>query len=954
MKRAPFPPGFHPFWFWNDRLSADEIRWQIREMARAGMRGFYIHSRQGLGQPYLSEAFLDLVEVAFDEARRQGLAPHLYDEYPYPSGVAGGEVILGRPEFQATHLAQTSFEANGGPLRRDLPRGHVLACTACPLTDAGPDWSRERDLRTAVGFVLPDESYNIGGLTVYNRKRYFASNPTPRLETILPEGRWRVFVSVQMQVAGHKYWNQYVDVLNPEAVREFLRLTHERYAARFGAGLAATVPSIFVDETYPHWSARLPAAFREAYGYDLVPGLSALQDASHPEHLRVARDLRELVYRLFCESWEEPVSAWCAAHGIRYAGEKESMRLAQLRYMDIPGCDPGHTKAGTRREDLLGQSPRRNARTTASAAYFYGKEGALCECYHSLGWSGTLQDARLIADNLVWAGIRFLVPHGLFYSTHALKKHDAPPTFFFQMPYWPLFGLLGDRLQRLLAAFEDTWIEARALLVEPSAGLPTKQQLADFEDLQHALAGHHVDFLACDRDILAEGQVRDGLLHLRDLHIRTIVVPAMAVPEPELLDWLARFPGTILRREDFADPGALARAAAAQDAPPWRLAALSGDPERVFAVTRSDGHRRRILLVNNGSAPVDLRLAADFPLAEHPLADGMPALLARDGGSYRRSLAPFESVLLEESAAPLPSVPALVRIEFPVHCRVAPQTPNLVRLNRWQLSLLDDSDTARQTATVDAIPLANQLRQGRYHYAPEIREGFGQMPTLALPSLRLRYAYEFVNQSSLPVELVMEPGSLLGEWTLRVNDSPALGTADFAPTATHVRGSLGLDITPWLRPGPNSLSIDLATNRLDGGLRNPLYLAGTFGVGLSPLRLVPPVADGRFEDYEGNALPFFSGVLDYFCVLALGACPEGDQILVELALPSACEEAIELSLNGHAPHPLPWSPRRALVPRDELRQGANQVRLRVYTSLIRAFEGQCFDLAEHAYHDLPE
>ena len=52
-------PGFYPFWFWNDRLEPDEIRWQIREMARQGVRGFFIHPRQGLEQPYLSERFLN-------------------------------------------------------------------------------------------------------------------------------------------------------------------------------------------------------------------------------------------------------------------------------------------------------------------------------------------------------------------------------------------------------------------------------------------------------------------------------------------------------------------------------------------------------------------------------------------------------------------------------------------------------------------------------------------------------------------------------------------------------------------------------------------------------------------------------------------------------------------------------------------------------------------------------
>jgi hypothetical protein len=950
MSPAAFPPGFHPFWFWNDRLSAEEIRWQIREMAAAGVRGFYIHSRQGLGQPYLSTAFLDLVEVALDEAKRLGLSPHLYDEYPYPSGVAGGEVVLGRPEFQQTRLAQSTFDVTGGPLQRDLPVGYVLGCTACPLTGDGPDWSAERNLRPDVGMILPNESYHRGGLTVYNRKRYFASDPRPRLETELPPGKWRVFVSVQARVNGFKYWDNYVDVLNPEAVREFLRLTHERYAARFGDRLATEVPSIFVDETYPHWSALIPPAFEKAYGYDLPGKLSALQDASHPDHLRVARDLRELVYRMFCESFEKPVSAWCRKHGIRYAGEKESMRLAQLRYMDIPGCDPGHTKAGTRREDLLGQSPRRNARTTASAAYFYGKEGALCECYHSLGWSGTLQDARLIAENLIWAGIRYLVPHGFFYSTHALKKHDAPPTFFFQMPYWSLFGHLSQRVERLLAAFGNTWIDAHVLLIEPSAGKPSGKQLADYEDLQHALAGAHVDFLTCDRDVLAEGQIQNGQLRVRDLTVSTIVVPAMDDPEPELTEWLATFPGTVLRREAFDSVAALANAIESKTG----ITAISGKAARVFSVVRTNGTQRCLLLVNNGSETADLRLNPGFPLAEEPLQDDLPCLLTRDADGYRRQLAPCETVLLKESNGELPPLPPVVRLEFPAPCRVEPKTPNLARLNRWRLSLLDENGSAFQTEAVDAIPLSNQLRDGGFRFAPDIRGGFGQMPTMGLPAMRLRYAYGFAYETSAPVELVMEPGSLLGDWSLQINDSPAITAADFAPTETHVRGSLGLDITPWLKAGANQLLIHLTTNRMDGGLRNPLYLAGDFGVALAALRLTERDASGSFEAYEDNGLPHFSGVLDYTAQIHLTDLPSSERVLLELALPAPCEEALELALNGHEFHPLPWSPRHPLVDRSELRVGANDVCLRVRTSLIRAFEGQRFDVTRHAYDDLPE
>ena len=51
MTQHDIPIGFYPFWFWNDDLSADEIRWQVGAMAAQGVRGFFIHSRQGLERP---------------------------------------------------------------------------------------------------------------------------------------------------------------------------------------------------------------------------------------------------------------------------------------------------------------------------------------------------------------------------------------------------------------------------------------------------------------------------------------------------------------------------------------------------------------------------------------------------------------------------------------------------------------------------------------------------------------------------------------------------------------------------------------------------------------------------------------------------------------------------------------------------------------------------------------
>ena len=137
-------PGIYPFWFWNDHLDHDEIRWQIAEMSAQGVHGFFLHPRQGLGQPYLSESFFSCVRVAIEAAESHGMIVHLYDEYPYPSGVAGGEVVSGRPEYRATRLIQRAYDVSGGRVRLQFPKGHILGVTAHRIADDSPDWARRR------------------------------------------------------------------------------------------------------------------------------------------------------------------------------------------------------------------------------------------------------------------------------------------------------------------------------------------------------------------------------------------------------------------------------------------------------------------------------------------------------------------------------------------------------------------------------------------------------------------------------------------------------------------------------------------------------------------------------------------------------------------------------------------------------------------------------------------
>ena len=948
------PPGIYPFWFWNGRLTADEIHWQVRQMAEQGIRGFLIHSRQGLQQPYLSASFFEMVDAAIEAAEAHGLLVHLYDEYPYPSGVAGGEVVLGQPQFHATRLVQRSFNVDGGNTRLELPQGKVLSAVAYPVTDDTVDWTGGIDLKGRIGIGLLADSYNETGLTMYNRKRFFSSNPTPVLEANLPPGPHRVTVSVQAEVTHHKYWNHYADVLNSDAISRFIDLTHERYWKRYADKFGKTIVSIFVDETAPGWSDRVPDAFLAEYGYDLCERLPALQDRSHPDHLKVAADLYRLTYNLFCETFETPISQWCRAHRIAYSGEKSAVRFSQMRYMDIPGCDPGHTKAGAKM-DMHGVNPRRNARATASAAYFYHKCGALDECFHSMGWSATLQDAKLVAEGLLLNGISYLVPHGFFYTTHGLAKHDAPPTFFFQMPFWPFFGRLSERLNRIADLFQGTHIDAKILVVDPGSGLPSKADGDAYMRLQDVLLENHLEFLMMDTDVLQESRIEDGRICVRDLAARLVILPPMQVVEPPLQKWLRDYEaagGIVIACDRDFDPGALLERIEKAVTPSIRIQGNGREIPDIHVVKRVSKDRTLWFALNIGGKTVTAQIEAGGELRELPLDDNLPPQLEKRDGRYARTVAPFESFLLESVAVPSQDEP-LPRIAVSVGgpAIIRPKNGNLLRLYDWRMSLPDGGG---QTTVVPAIPLSNQLEKGGFKYAPAYKTYFGHEPELSLPELRVRYETTFENSYTGPVELVIEPDSILGRWRIAVNDAPPIEASHFSPTDTHVRGSLGVDVTGAVVQGANTIAVEVTTNRLDGGLRNPLYLAGDFGVTLTPVSLTPPCGNGIFEAYRENRLPYYAGEIEYETTIEIDAVPQSEWALLAFSHDASFHEAAEISVNGGPFRPVLWQPHTLTIPTAELKPGTNRLVTRMHTMLIRSFEGTWFDYDRHEYRDVRE
>ena len=90
-----------PFWGWNAFLDRENLEFQIGEMKKEGMGGFFVHSREGLETPYLSGEWMDALALCVDKASEEDLEVWIYDEDKWPSGSAGGMVSRRNPDQYA-------------------------------------------------------------------------------------------------------------------------------------------------------------------------------------------------------------------------------------------------------------------------------------------------------------------------------------------------------------------------------------------------------------------------------------------------------------------------------------------------------------------------------------------------------------------------------------------------------------------------------------------------------------------------------------------------------------------------------------------------------------------------------------------------------------------------------------------------------------------------------------
>ena len=497
-----------PFWSWNDALDDDELRWQVRELQRAGYGGFFMHPRVGLETEYLSDEWFDKIGVCIDEARKLDMQAWLYDEDKWPSGFAGGWLARKHPEARGVGLI-----------------GETIEPAALDEALADPD-------AVAIFSVEKDGTGKVKG------SRRLAQGETPGINATVLRFKTAPF--------GNDNWfngETYMDVLNPEAVKTFLDMTMEGYNRRFRNDYGKTVPGIFTDEPNytPYlggvhscdmvgampWTRLLPERFRERFGYDLLDRLDALAHRP-PGFEKVRHDYHRLLTELFVEAFSRPYGEMCEKLGLKLTGHwlhEDTLdrqvpcigaAMPHYEFEQVPGID--HLCRNI--NDAL------TLKQVASVAHQFGRDQVLCEIFGVSGQDFTFEDAKWIGDFHFALGVNYLCPHLTLYSFTGDRKRDYPPTFSYHQPYWDRMSVINDYFARAGQLTRMGVHQARILVLHPVASAWAyysrieKNPEVDHYDqelisLQGALLGGHRDFDYGDEIILSRhGRVEDKQLRV--------------------------------------------------------------------------------------------------------------------------------------------------------------------------------------------------------------------------------------------------------------------------------------------------------------------------------------------------------------------------------------------------------------------------------------------------------
>ncbi len=418
-----------PFWAWNSSLDKDELTRQIEIFKKMGYGGFHMHVRAGMDTVYLSDEFFSLAGVCVDKAKELGMLAWLYDEDRWPSGAGGGYVTKDK-EFRQRHLMFTEKKLNG---EDDL----LLGTYDISIDDDG----------LMSGYRRIDENENADGV-----KRY-------AYRTI--------------EKTGNGWFNNqcYSDLLNPNAVKRLIEVTHEAYKAHLGDEFSKTIKAIFTDEPQTAWQKPAKSAkdhddislpwtdeyaskYSEKYGEDILDKLPEVFYESSDGVKSVTRyRYHEFTTELFATAFADQYGSWCRNNNLPMTGHIMNEQLLSNQTFSVGDAMRHYRNFGIPGIDMLLDGHEYvTAKQCQSMVNQNGNEAMLCELDGVTNWDFDFKHHKHHGDWQAALGVTVRVPHLAWYAMNGESKRDYPASISYQAAFADKYHIIEDYFGRVAVA----------------------------------------------------------------------------------------------------------------------------------------------------------------------------------------------------------------------------------------------------------------------------------------------------------------------------------------------------------------------------------------------------------------------------------------------------------------------------------------------------------------------
>lgn len=540
-----------PFWFWNGKMEGPIIQKQIRDMVDQHVYGAFLHGRDGLQTPYLSEEWFKAIGAGLEQAKTSGFEFNFVDEYDWPSGevrnvwMAGNhqsEVLAKRPDLRMKTLA---FESKiiDGPHTLDLAANQDLQAVVAAR------WlGKDRIDATTLTLLSPNTT-------------------TGNIRWVVPEGQW-VVVQFSLKPA-MGFDGGFVDLMDPDSTALFFNTVYGEYHRRFASYFGSTIRYSFSDHEGDYgyriaWTPKLFSAFQERTGYDLRKVLPLLIYNGGDETTKVRTDYLATVTQLYGSSFWEGITNSAQALGVHRTGHawEESLQWAAALEGNLFTVERGLNPVGV--DSLLdyGRQPL-NFKLTQSVADYEGRR-FMCE---NQGVQGTdsyldLESIRKGTNAIGAWGVNLFVPHAFNYD---LGRANYPPDWLHQ-PYWQYFHTYADYTRRISYMNADSHHVTNVLLYYPITSMwadtaPLFSGSADYQQIGSPaswkngtilindyytriileLTNHHWDYNIADDEYIDNSRIEGNELVIGPQKFRAVILPPITTLSQKVLKKLEDF-----------------------------------------------------------------------------------------------------------------------------------------------------------------------------------------------------------------------------------------------------------------------------------------------------------------------------------------------------------------------------------------------------------------------------